>query len=87
MITLVEELRKIRDTIDGYDESSGHKPTNKKSHVVPGTPEGIVAEYIREAVEDILYKMGDMSKLSDEKRHAIEAKLGELMQFAQNELQ
>ena len=65
------------------DEFTG----KKKSHVVPGTPEGIVAEYIITAVEDILYKMGDMSKLSDEKRQEIEAKLGELVRFAREELQ
>lgn len=87
MITLAEELRRIQDTVEEYGNNPAPTRAKKKSNVVPGTPEGVVAAHILTAAEDILYKMGDMSKLSDEKRHEIEAKLGELVRFAREELQ
>ncbi len=100
MKTLANEIREAMDKLDEYnvvphyqgfsdndDDSVEHIPDRKgKSHVVPKTPEGLLAKYLNNEISGIL-KAIENSKIDDNIKQEIEAKLMELGALVQKKLQ
>lgn len=100
MKTLAEQIREVIDTLgeynvvphyqgfsDNIDDSTAHIPVKKsKSHVVPGTPEGLLAQYLNNEIVGIL-KAIENSKISDDIKQEIKNKITELGAFVQQKLQ
>lgn len=103
MKTLAEQIREVIDTLDEYnvvphyqgfsdnaddaDDSGEHIPDKRgKSHVVPGTPEGLLAQYLNNEIVGIL-KAVEKSKIGDDIKQEIIAKIAELGALVQKKLQ
>lgn len=99
MKTLAEQIREVIDTLDEYnvvshyqgfsdnDDSGEHIPDKKgRSHVVPGTPEGLLVQYLNNEIVGIL-KAVENSKIGDDIKQEIIAKIMELGAFVQKKLQ
>lgn len=92
MTSLAEQLREFIDTLNEYGPTKfdkdhvGRTRFKTKGHIVPGSPEGIIAEHILAFADDMVIQMDKMQKLEEEQKQRVMVKLQELVEFAQNEL-
>ena len=80
MSTLAKEIREMMNKLN-------HPPSKKnRSHIVPGTPGGLLARNLNNEMT-VMKKLIDDSKVDDNVKQEIEAKLMELGALVQKKLQ